>query len=148
MPAASYIMTSAGYPGNWGDFNGVPGQIVTRARFIDLSATPASAAAGYEIFNIPSFTLLKDIMFVKISGCSTDDAEIQLGDATASTAFYAQLSMSLAAWDDNTQVGSYASANAMCTFYVNGGKIQYVCSASQSIGAFWVVVDTINLKPV
>lgn len=148
MPAASTVMTGATYPGNWKNFNGVPGEVVTRARFIDLSKTPASAACGYEIFDLPSYTLLKNIMFIKVSGCSSDDSEIQVGNATTSQAFYKELSMSLTDWESGTKVGSFASANALCTYYVEGAKIQFVCSTSQAIGAFWVVIETINLKPV
>jgi hypothetical protein len=143
------LLTSAAFPGNWKNFNGYPGDTVTRARYVDLSANPASAGVGYEIFNLPSFTFLKGIWFVKVSGCSSDDAEIQLGDENASQRFNAEISMSTGtAWYTGTRIASYASANQNVTYYHSGGQIQFACSASQAQGAFWVVIETINLKPL
>lgn len=148
MPSASVLMTGADYAGNWKNQNGIPGQLVTRCRLIDLSATPASAGVGYEIMQLPSWTLLKELLFVKVSGCSSDDSEIQIGDANASQAIYGEISMSATTGWYQTRVASKGSIMAGCCFYNAGAKLQFVCSASQSVGTFWVVATTINLNPI
>lgn len=149
MPSASVLWTGDDYAGNWKNQNGIPGEIVTRCRLIDLSAYPASAGVGYEIMQLPSWTLLKEILFIKVSGCSSDDAEIQLGDANASQAYYGEISMSATTgWYGGARVASKGSTMAGCCFYNGGAKIQFVCSASQAVGTFWVVATTINLNPI
>ena len=149
MPSASTLMTGDDYSGNWKNMVGIPGELVTRCRLIDLSDTPASAGVGYGIFHLPSFTFLKDIYVVKISCCSSDDAEIHLGDHNASKAMYSDISFSGSTdWYGGVRVASKNSIMTGCCFYKDGGEIQYVCSDSQSEGAFWVVIQTINLNPV
>jgi hypothetical protein len=165
MPAASIDLTATNiYGANYGNFkeaNVLPGEQFTRSRLIKTSAIKpygASAGVGYKIFNVPSYTLITNVMGVVVASNSADVATtFAIGDADASTTWISDVSLTAlgppqlvglaASWDVGMSI--FGPSNFFVgKFYSNGGEIQAAILASEAVAQVWVTIQGINLKPV